>query len=89
MQSMLPWRCSQIPALPLWRSPVATCLPDDHGDALQGEGTGISLPPTREDLRAQILTPPDLIDLGPLGRPGIVSVKALVPPAVPTVAMGS
>lgn len=56
---------------------------------LQTIGSGVSLPPTREDFRTETLTLPDLLNLGPLGRPGIVSVKGLALPAVPSIAMGS
>lgn len=48
----------------------------------------MSLPDYREDFRAEILTPPDLVNLGPLGRPAITSVAGLIPPAVPSIAMG-
>lgn len=55
---------------------------------LQGFGSGISLPPNREDVRAEVFTPPDLKNLGAKGRPGIVYVSGLTPPLVPKVAMG-
>lgn len=47
------------------------------------------MPPTREETRAEILTPPDLVNIGPLGRPAIASVAGLTGPAVPTVTMGT
>lgn len=57
-----------------------------------GAGSGVSLPPTREDNRAEILTPPDLVNLGPLGRPSITSVAGVAlanGTAPPRIAMGS
>lgn len=47
------------------------------------------MPPTREDVRAEVFTPPDLINLGAKGRPGIYSVAGLFPPLVAKIAMGT
>lgn len=55
---------------------------------MQGFGSGISLPPNREDVRAEIFTPPDLQNLGAKGRPAIVDVGGLAPPLVLKIAMG-
>lgn len=55
----------------------------------QQAGSGISLPLTREDTRSEILTPPDLVNLGALGRPTIVTVAGLVAPSVPVVTMNA
>lgn len=46
-------------------------------------------PKTREDYRTEILTPPDIVNLGPLGRPAIVSVGGLVQPNILSVAMSA
>lgn len=62
----------------------ALCL----ADVLQGFGSGIKLPKTREEFRAEIFTPPDLKNLGVKGRPAVQFVATWPPPIVPNITMG-